>query len=31
MEYNEVPKEVAAEEHIIDEHEDRFSKGERTV
>ncbi len=31
MAYNEVPKEVAAEEHIIDEYEERFSKGERTV
>lgn len=31
MAYNEVSKEVIAEEHIVDEYEERFSKGDRTV
>jgi hypothetical protein len=31
MAYNEVSKEVIAEEHIVDEYEERFAKGDRTV
>jgi hypothetical protein len=31
MAYNEVPKEIVSEEHIVDEYEERFSKGDRTV
>jgi equilibrative nucleoside transporter 1/2/3 len=31
MAYNEVSKEVIAEEHIVDEYEERFAKGDRTI